>query len=110
MKDIIGEFTGNSVLHDDGVKVANDILDKVNSGELKITDDYFNHFLCCIFAEGNFEFLRILARNWYPDTRQEIILNFIDLVEKTTLEGQKSLHESVAAKKMAIIEEILGGL
>lgn len=108
--NIIGEFTGNSALHDDGVEIANDIIDKVNSGELKITDDYFNQFLCCIFAEGNFEFLRILARNWYPDTRQEIILEFIDLVEKTTLEGQKALHESVAAKKMAIIIKIFGGL
>ena len=108
--NIIGEFTGNSVLHDSGVEVANDILEKAKSGELSITDDYFKQFLCCIFAEGNFEFLRILAKNWYPDTRKEVILEFIDLVEKTTLEGQKELHEQVTAKKMAIIEEIFGGL
>lgn len=107
--NIIGEFTGSD-LSGYGVKVANEILEKAKSGEVAITDDYFKQFLCCIFAEGNFEFLRILAKNWYPDTRKDVILEFIDLVEKTTLEGQEDLHNEVIAKKKAIIEEIFGGL
>ncbi|MBR3140576.1 MAG: hypothetical protein IKF11_06895 [Methanobrevibacter sp.] len=107
--NIIGEFTG-SALSGHGVEVANDILEQAKSGELAITDDYFKQFLCCIFAEGNFEFLRVLAENWYPDTRKDVILEFIDLVEKTTLEGQKELHEQVTAKKAMILKEILGGL
>ena len=110
MKEIIGEFSG-SPLQDDGIKVANEILKQVEDGELTITDDFFKHFLCCIFAEGNFEFLRILARNWYPDTRKEVIIEFIDLVEKTTLDGQKDLHEkTVALKAELLLNGILGGL
>lgn len=107
---IIGEFTGSDDLSEYGVEVANEILEKAKSGELTITDGYFKQFLCCIFAEGNFEFLRVLAENWYPDTRKDVIIEFIDLVEKTTLEGQEDLHNEVTAKKRAIIEEIFGGL
>lgn len=107
--NIIGEFTG-SALSESGVEIANNILEKAKSGELAITDDYFKQFLCCVFAEGNFEFLRVLAENWYPDTRKDVILEFIDLVEKTTLEGQKELNEQVTAKKAMILKEILGGL
>ena len=109
MKNVLGEFSGG-ILEKQGIHVANQILQEVEDGELNITDDFFKHFLCCIFAEGNFEFLRVLARNWYPDSRIDVILEFIDLVEKTTLEGEKDLHEKTALKKAKIIGEILGGL
>ncbi len=108
--NIIGEFTG-SALSASGVEIANNILEKAKSGELAITDDYFKQFLCCVFAEGNFEFLRVLAENWYPDTRKEVIIEFIDLVEKTTLDGQKDLHEKTAALKAELLlNGLLGGL
>ena len=103
----IGEFTGHSILAEHGVKTANNILKKVKTGEITIHDDYFKQFLCCIFAEGNFEFLRVLAENWYVDTRKDVILDFIDNVEKTTLEGKEELHRQVNEKKREVLCEIL---
>lgn len=106
----IGEFTGSKSMRVYGETTANDILKKVKNGEITIHDDYFNQFLCCIFAEGNFEFLRVLAENWYIDSRKDVVLDFIDTVEKVTLEGKEELNKQVEQKKERFSRGIIKGV
>ena len=103
----IGEFTGSKLMREYGETTAKDILKKVKNGEITIHDDYFNQFLCCIFAEGNFEFLRVLAENWYVDSRKDVVLDFIDNVEKVTLEGEEELNKQVEQEKKDFLCELL---
>lgn len=81
-----------------GEAIANMLLESIKDGTLSINDEEVKHFLPAIFAEGNFEFLRAIAENVYNDTRKEIIVDFIDLVEKMTQEGAKELNSKVEAK------------
>ena len=75
-----------------GQAIAEGLLDDINSGEKTINDTIFREFLCCIFAKGNFEYLRVIASNMYKDSRKEVILEFIDIVETMTNEGKDSLE------------------
>lgn len=89
----VGEFTiENGPSNRLGQLIANDILQKAKSDEISINDHYFKEFLCVIFGEGNFEFLRVVAEKWYPDDRKNPIMEFINRVEKMMLEGQQSLR------------------
>jgi len=89
----VGEFTTvDGPLDVMGQLIANDVLQKAQSDEISINDPYFKEFLCVVFSEGNFEFLRVIAKKWYPDERKEPILEFINHVEKMTLEGQEQLR------------------
>ena len=81
-----------------GSLIAEIILNGIKDNEISINDAEFKHFLPVIFAEGNFEFLRVIAENVYNDTRKEIIVDFIDLVEKMTQEGVKELKSKGEAK------------
>lgn len=89
-----GEFTMHSSPLEDmmGQLIASDIIHKAKTDEISINDPYFKEFPCVVFAEGNFEFLRVIAEKWYPDDRKEPIMDFIDRVEKMMVEGQQSLR------------------
>lgn len=98
--ETIGEFTlpTNETLAVMGNAIAKIIINGIKDNELSINDAAFKQFLPVIFAEGNFEFLRVIAENICTDTRKEIIVDFIDLVEKMTQEGAKELNSKVEAK------------
>lgn len=98
--ETIGEFTmyNNEAHAKAGSLIAEIILNGIKDSEISINDAEFKHFLPVIFAEGNFEFLRVIAEKVYNDKRREIIDDFIDLVEKMTQEGAKELNSEGEAK------------
>ena len=96
MKGIIGGFTlpnSNEREQMMGETIANVLLENVKSDKMSINDPLFKNFLPVVFAKGNLEFLRVMAEKWYVDDRRELILKFIDDVEKMTLEGAEQLKE-----------------
>lgn len=95
MKNIIGEFTlpkADEMEQLIGETIANILLEKTKSDEISINDPAFKNFLPVVFAKGNLEFLRIIAEKWYVDSRKELILKFIDDVEKMINEGEEQLR------------------
>ena len=94
MTRTIGEFSidGTNV-NDLGQAIAMALLDDIEEGKIKVTDDMFQEFLCCIFAEGNLDYLRVIAQNYYTDTRKDVVLEFIDIVEEMVKYGKESLDK-----------------
>ncbi len=75
-----------------GNHVADTILGELETGETTINDSAVREFLYIIFGEGNFEFLRHFAKQTYNDSRKDIVLDFIDLVKETAIQGKKELN------------------
>lgn len=92
--NVIGDFTMSKDKKENvsGILIANAILYKAKNDEISINDNIFKEFLCVIFEQGNFEFLKVIAEKWYPDSRKDVIINFLDEVWKMTLEGEQSLR------------------
>ena len=93
--NITGKFTmsKNKAENALGILIANEILYKAKNDEISINDDIFKEFLCVIFQEGNFEFMKVIAEKWYPDSRKDVIINFLDEVWKMTKEGEEQLRK-----------------
>ena len=96
----VGQFTmgGNKEEVILGYAIADKLIEDAKNDKISINDDIFKHFLPCIFNEGNFEFLKVIAEKVYPDTRKEIIIDFLDLVWQMTEEGQKEMEEKMRSR------------
>lgn len=96
----VGKFSkeNNEALNILGHLIATDIIEKVKTGELSIDDDMFKEFLPCIFGEGNLEFLKLIAEKVYLDSRKEVIIEFVNYVQKMTEEGHKQMDSKMRDK------------
>ena len=96
----VGEFTMNGTPEEHllGYMIADKLLEDARNDKISINDNVFKHFLPCIFNEGNFEFLKIIAENVYPDTRKEIIIDFLDLAWQMTEEAMKDMDEKMKSR------------
>ena len=98
----VGEFSMDGTKKDIilGYAIAEKLIHDAKNDEISINDDVFKHFLPCIFNEGNFEFLKIIAEKVYPDTRKEIITEFLDLVWEMTEEAMKDMDEKMKSRML----------
>lgn len=76
-----------------GTVMALSLVHDITTNQKSIHDDAVLMFLPVLFAEGNLEFLKLIADKLYVDTRKEVIHDFINTVEEMTKEGIKKLHE-----------------
>ena len=100
MTDIVGEFTmsKDKTANAFGHLIANEILHLAKNDEISINDDIFKEFLCVVFEQGNIEFLKVIAEKWYPDSRKDVIINFLDEVWKLTKDGEEQLRKKGEAE------------
>ena len=73
--------------------IGNMINEDLNDGTLSYDNPIVLGWIPCVVAEGNVEFLKAMAKNMYPDTRGEIIVEFLDKIVELRTKGIEILHK-----------------
>ena len=75
-----------------GEMIGNQIISKVENGELSLKDEIVTNWIPCIYAEGNLKFLMALARTECDDKDYDAVMKFLLKVNQARLIGTENLE------------------